>query len=214
MENLEQSLNYKFMARRTKERRFRINHAVLGEGITEQWYLRHLKDHNGYTYSIRPSLFADVGIEKAEGIIDELVSGGCDSIIFLTDYDTIVAQNKKAEFDKLVQKYKDDEEVLICDSMPSIEYWFLLHFKYSTKLYATSDEVIKDLKNYIKVYSKKGKDLKTCAWFSKLVENDGIEKAIANAKKGLSKKEQEDVGKHFPFTKMHLAIEAFEKQKI
>jgi len=201
------------MGRARKERRFKLKYAVLGEGITEQWYLSHLKKYKGYIYNIRPSLFADVSIEKAEGIIDELLSGGCDQITFLTDYDSIVNQGKKDVFDKIVDKYKDIEEVLICDSMPSIEYWFLLHFKYTTKEYLNCEQVIKDLKTRISDYSKKEVYLKQDKWFKKLVENEGLSKANKNANIGLKHYERGDVGDHFPFSKMHQAIEQFEKQK-
>ena len=179
------------MARREKQVRYRFSFAVLGEGITEQWYLTHLKNLNGYNYSLRPKLFQDIGIEKAEGIIDELVSGGCDSVVFLTDYDTIVAQDKKDTFNKLVKKYEDKKEILIIESMPSIEYWFLLHFIYTTKEFANCDQVVRDLKKYIEVYSKKTVYLKTDKWFSILMNNGGLEKAIANAEKGLELKQKE-----------------------
>ncbi len=201
------------MGRREKQVRYRFSFAVLGEGITEQWYLTHLKNLNGYNYSLRPKLFQDIGIEKAEGIIDELVSGGCDSIVFLTDYDTIVAQDKKDTFNKLIAKYKNNDTILICNSMPSIEYWFLLHFIHTTREFANCDQVIRDLKKYIKNYSKSTTYLKTDRWFNILMKKGGLEKAKANAKNGLEKYEAGDIGKHFPFTKMHLAIEEFEKQK-
>jgi hypothetical protein len=45
-----------------------------------------------------------------------------------TNYDKIVNQNKIAEFEKLKGKYAETDEVLICETMPSIEFWFLLHF--------------------------------------------------------------------------------------
>jgi len=201
------------MRKLKKERRFNLKYAVLGEGITEQWYLNHLKKHNGYRFSIRPSLFADIGIEKAEGIIDELLSGGCDQVTFLTDYDIIVNQGKKGEFEKLVNKYKNIKEVLICDSMPSIEYWFLLHFAYTTKEFVSCDEIVKDLKNYIPDYSKKKSYLEKDKWFNQLIKNNSLNKAIFNATKGLKQYKNSNTGEHFPFSKMHLAIQEFDKQK-
>ncbi len=201
------------MARIRRERRLNLKYAVLGEGITEQWYLSHLKKHKGYTFNIRPSLFADISIEKAEGIIDELLSGGCDQITFLTDYDTIVNQGKKDVFEKLVNKYKGVEEVLICDSMPSIEYWFLLHFRYTTKEFLNCEEVIKDLKAHISDYSKKEVYLKQDKWFKKLLVDEGLNKAIKNANNGFKQYEKGNVGIHFPFTKMFQALNEFENQK-
>ncbi len=200
------------MARRQKDKRYKFKYAVLGEGITEQHYLTHLKDLKGYKYSIRPKLFQCIGIEKAEGIIDELLSGGCDQITYLTDCDTIVNQGKKIEFDKLVKKYAEVQEVLICDSMPSIEYWFLLHFAYTTKEFVNCDEVVRDIKRYISDYSKKKTYLETDMWFKTLINDGGLDKAMANAEKGFKLYQKGDVGEHFPFTKMHLAIEIFNEQ--
>ena len=201
------------MGRIKKTRRFKLKYAVLGEGITEQWYLNHLKKYKGYIYSIRPSLFADISIEKAEGIIDELISGGCDQITFLTDYDTIVNQGKKKEFEKLVNKYKNVDGIFICDSMPAIEYWFLLHFIYTTKEYLNCDEVIRDLKIHISDYSKKKVYLEKDKWFKLLIKNNGLDTAISNAKKGLKQYKKGNVGNHFPFSKMAVILEEFEKQK-
>jgi predicted ATP-dependent endonuclease of OLD family len=202
------------MARKQKDKRFRFNYAVLGEGITEQWYLHHLKRYRDYKFSIRPVLFADIGIEKAEWIIDELVSGGCNSIVFLTDYDTIVNQGKRDAFERLRNKYKGIDEVLICESMPSIEFWFLLHFKFTTKEFMLCEEVVAELKNHIEVYSKSAKNLQTKKWFNILMENNGLVAAKINAEKGLRLYNAGNVGEYFPFTKIHLAIKEFEKQKI
>lgn len=195
------------------KRKLRLKTAVLGEGITEQFYLKHLKEKLGYNYSIKPSLFNDIGIEDAEGIIDDLISVGCDNIVFLTDYDTIVSQNKKNAFDKLVKKYAGNKSILICESMPSIEYWFLLHFIYTTKEFTKCEEVEAELKNHIKDYKKSIKYLKTDKWFSILMENEGLEKAKGNAEKGIKAFNQGNIGQYFPFSKVHLAIEEFEKQK-
>ncbi|QZT36930.1 RloB family protein [Halosquirtibacter xylanolyticus] len=201
------------MSRKRKGRGLNLKYAVLGEGITEQWYLKHLKDLKGYKYSIRPSLFADIGIEKAEDIIDELISGGCDQIFFLTDYDTIINQNKKAQFKKLVDKYKDEEGVFICDSMPSIEYWFLLHFTYTTKEYLNYEQIEQDLKKHIPDYKKKIKYLTEDRWFKQLMSNGDLDKACSHAQKGLKKYQKGNVGEHFPFTKIADIIREFEKQK-
>ena len=143
------------MGRKQKNKRLKLRYEVLGEGITEQWYLQHLKEHENFVYAIRPSLFSDVSIEKAEGIIDELVTGGCDHITFLTDYDTIVSQGKQEVFDRIKNKYADNKNVLICESMPAIELWFLLHFVYTTKEFMNCAQVVEDLKNYLPEYEKK-----------------------------------------------------------
>jgi RloB-like protein len=122
--------------RQTENRLLRTNYVVLGDGQSEQYYLKHLKKLKNYKYAIRPSLFASITIETAENIIDELLSGGCNQIIYFTDYDTIIAQGKQQQFDTLKNKYANRTEVLICESMPSIEFWFLLHFQKTTREYS------------------------------------------------------------------------------
>ncbi len=117
------------MSRAKGNRRFKIMYAVLGDGLTEQFYLKHLKEIRGYNYATRPSLFDNIEISQARDIIDELLKGGTDGIVYLTDYDIIINQGRKIEFDKLKRKYQNTPQVLICETMPSIEFWFLLHYQ-------------------------------------------------------------------------------------
>jgi len=37
---------------------------------------------------------------------------------------------------------------------PSFEVWYLMHFRYSTKQYVSSAEVVKELRKYVKDYEK------------------------------------------------------------
>ena len=47
-----------------------------------------------------------------------------------------------------------DSGVELLLSNPCLEIWFLQHFRYSTKSYASNDEVIRDLTTYIPGYKK------------------------------------------------------------
>jgi len=105
------------MARKTRDRKLRMRYAVLGEGRTEQYYLKHLKATKDYGYSIKPSLFKRLTIEGTEEIIDELLSGGTNKIIYLFDYDTVVNQAKQQKFNKLKKKYAQIPEVFLCETM-------------------------------------------------------------------------------------------------
>lgn len=173
-----------------------------------------MKKHGNYKFSIKPSLFADISIEKAERVIDELLDGGCDHITFLTDYDTIVSQDKKKKFDELVKRYSGYEEVLICESMPSIEIWFLLHFAFSTQEFTSFKDIERVLKEKLPDYEKTKEFLMQERWFKDLIANGGLAKAMLYSKRLLKQYTEEDVGQYFPFTKMHLAIDEFEKQKM
>lgn len=60
-------------------------------------------------------------------------------------------------------------------SNPCFEIWYLLHFRYSTRLYGSNEEVIKDLGSYISDYSK-SKDVYD------LIENK-LDDAFVNTKR-------------------------------
>ena len=60
----------------------------------------------------------------------------------------------KSQITAFKTKYKSKENLIICESNPSIEFWFLLHFEKTTAS-TTSKEIEEKLKNYIDQYAKK-----------------------------------------------------------
>jgi hypothetical protein len=200
------------MARQSGKRQTRKTYVVLGDGQTEQYYLKHLRTLKGYKYSIRPSLFASITIETAGSIIDEYLSGGCDQIMYFTDYDTIVNQNKIAEFEKLKGKYTETNEVFICETMPSIEFWFLLHFHKTTREFSNANEVVTLFLKYLSGYSKGEAYLKNAKWVETLCASGKLNQAINNSTLVMAEKEKNQAS-HSPYSKAHIAIEYFEKQK-
>lgn len=182
------------------------------DGQTEQFYLQHLKKLKGYKYKVYPSLFDDISIDIVENKIDELLSGGCDLIVYFTDYDVIVNQDKYIDFKELARKYENVTEVIICESMPSIEFWFLIHYKKTTKEFRNADEVCRDLKNYIPAFSKSKNFLKSAKWVEQLCGDGKLELACNNAKEILKEKKKGNVGTHFPFTNAHIGIDYFNKK--
>ena len=117
------------MPRKTslKQRRSPIP-TIIGAGITEQWYFTHLKALRGYRAKIRPRFF---GTETAAGLDKKIEEVLRDEGIAICVFDTDVSTWNETECKKLAalqKKYEGNASVLLCDSMPSIEYWFLLHF--------------------------------------------------------------------------------------
>lgn len=201
------------MARHTQRRDTRKVMVVLGDGKTEQHYLTHLKKLKKYKFTIRPSLFSNITIENVEYYIEEHLSGGCNNIIYITDYDTIVNQHKLEKFNKLKRKYAQKKEVLICETMPSIEFWFLLHFCKTTTEFASCDDVTRFLKRYLPDYDKSESYLKSSKWVESLCSDNGLEYAIRNSELVLKEKTLGDKGDHFPFSNIHNAIALFEETK-
>ena len=201
------------MARKSKRKSQRKTVFVLGDGQTEQYYFDHLKNIHGYSYKIRPRLFNNLTIESAENHIDQLLSGDADLIFYITDLDIIINQNKQSKFQNFIRKYKNNQNVLILGSMPSIEYWFILHFYKTTKRFRNSSEAEKELSKKIKDYSKQKGFLENPKWVEALCEDNNLNNAIKRAKEVLSEKNSEQSDEYFPFTKIHNAIEHFEKLK-
>ncbi len=201
------------MPRSKRHKRLRTKYTVLGDGLTEQYYLKHLKAIKGYKYSIYPSLFDAITIESAETKIDELLSGGCDLIVYFTDFDTIITQVKEDKFVALKKKYADIPEVLICESMPCFEFWLVLHFNKTTREFRSAGEVAHELRKFMTRFRKRKNFLEKSGWVEELCSEDRLETAIKNATEILDQKENHDTGKHFPFTRVHSGIEVFEKHK-
>jgi hypothetical protein len=200
------------MGRKIGNRPLRTKFVVLGDGQTEQYYLKHLKEIKGYDYSIRPRFFNSITIELAESIIDELITGGCDRIVYITDYDTIVKQKKLSKYIRIIKKYRKLCFVLICESMPSIEFWFLLHYVKTTKIFMSADEVIIELKKQMPEFSKQRTFLENSRWVEDLLSDGKLEVAKQHASEILTEKENGNVGDFFPYTKVGIGMEWFENR--
>ena len=78
----------------------------------------------------------------------------------------------KKRLDKLKKRYAKSDKVLLCDSFPSIEYWFLLHYADTNRYFGTSKAVNRELKKHQPKFDKTESFLKNVAWVSDL-ESDG-----------------------------------------
>lgn len=91
-------------------------------------------------------------------------------------------------------------------SVPSFEYWLLIHFKPSTKPYSATyrksigDQVIDDLKVFMPDYKKTQRGV-----FNRLLQQGMLDGAIANAKRILATaKKNQNMN---PSTNVHELIE-------
>lgn len=170
------------MARRRETRSMREPlPTVIGAGITEKWYFRHLKDLCGYKMEVKPKYFGSDTAYDMQKLVDNVLAMGGKAICVF-DMDTThwdaAEKERKEQFMKL---YADNPDVILCDSMPSIEYWFLLHFEKTNKHFENSDKVIDVLEHYMP-YEKKEKFLDNASWVKQLVSDDRMQTAINNAR--------------------------------
>lgn len=171
------------MARRRKERELRRSRiTVIGEGLTERWYFDHLRTVMGYRYDCKPRFFTHQSYQEMRKLIDwVLLNEGiavciCDADITLTN------PEEKKRLDEMKKAYATEEgKVFICDSMPSIEFWFLLHYLETSKQFQTSDEVAQVLRHYMPTFQKRSTFLEKVQWVKDLCADDKLQLAYNRA---------------------------------
>ena len=139
---------------------------VSGGQNTERYYFIHISNLTDYKFKIVPEYFGDesnyteVFPKRIKGILEK----NTDAKIFCVfDWDTIFDNednlNKHKAFESEIQTDIDNGSVILCPSMPSIEYWFLLHFENHTQLIKTNGNAIGFLAPHIKSWFASDKKL-------------------------------------------------------
>lgn len=67
--------------------------------------------------------------------------------------DTDINQNKQEQIDK-AKEICNKNNIELITSTPTFEYWYILHFCYTTKIYQSSEQVKNEMKNKIENYSE------------------------------------------------------------
>lgn len=170
------------MARRKNEsQKLReILPVVIGAGITEQWYFRHLKQFVGYRIDVRPRFFGSDNAYDMQKLVEEVLSIG-GTVICVYDMDTtqtdVIEKERKEKF---VSIYQTNPNVILSGSMPSIEYWFLLHYEKTNRYFGTSKRVIKALNKYME-FEKTETFLEKPGWVEALLADGRMQQAMRNA---------------------------------
>ena len=184
---------------------------ISGGKNTERYYFVHISNLTDYKFKIIPEYFGDesnyteVFPKRIKAILDK----NADAKIFCVfDWDTVfdnqTNQEKHRAFESEIQADIDDGRVVLCPSMPSIEYWFLLHFKNHTSLIKDNANVIGILAPYMKDYFssnkklsktlKRGKFIEFPQWVENLCSEGKLELAILRAESNINiAKENDDL---------------------
>lgn len=170
------------MARKIENRiQKRRSVTLIGEGITEQYYFTHIRNLFSYRYTIKPYYFSVTSLVEMDKKIAEAIQDGGFAIAI---FDADVASRNEAEKKKLEsirKKYANRKNVLLCDSLTSIEYWFLLHYENTNRFFKDSAATEKALRKYISDYEKKEKFLQEMKWVSDLCADEKLESAKTRA---------------------------------
>lgn len=171
------------MARRveTKSKREPMP-TIIGAGITEQYYFTHLKTIFDYRIKVRPRFF---GNETADGMAKKIAEVIADGGTAICVYDADVStwnEVERGKLEKLRTRYAKNKRVILCDSMPAVEYWFLLHYKNTNRHFGTSGAVIQELKHFLPDYEKNEKFLGNRKWVTDMCSEGKLDQAIVRAK--------------------------------
>ena len=170
------------MARKESTTQFKESiPTIIGAGITEKWYFTHLQAKYRVRMKIRPRFFGKETLFTLEKKLTEVLKNGGRAIVV---FDADVSTWNKAEKERLEtmkSKYAKNNRVLLCDSMPSIEYWFLLHYVNTNRHFGTSKAVIMELVKHIKEFDKTETFLKNQKWVDDMSADGRLESAAQRA---------------------------------
>lgn len=176
---------------------------ISGGSNTERYYFTHINDLTEHKFNIRPRYFGDESsyTEAFPKRIQEILSSNHDARVFCVfDWDTVYGNEARLmnhrEFEEQFKEEIAAGSVTLCPSMPSIEYWFLLHFDDYTQFLKNYGEVSNVLGPYIKPcfpnpkkslksLLKRQKYLEDSTWVRNLCAEGKLDTAIERAEKNI-----------------------------
>ena len=197
--------------------------AVIGEGITEKYYIESLRGFS--LFDVRPQELGKKAsnIKELEKTIRKSISDGYDEVYCLIDMDGKRDGTNKANYETLKRKYHEKThgnkkkgiqcKVYFIETERCTELWFLYHFTQSaiTKEFRSYNELERELHKYRPQYEKSDKYFRSIADLHKELTQKqepkgSLKNAIRNSKSSIVSKERDD--RHYSYSEIHLLFEA------
>lgn len=193
------------MARNRNNRKAKFSIAIVGEGPTEWHYFNNMKQVKRFPYKLSPDLPKHSDYKYIFQKAKQLGSVGYDKIFCVLDVDVFKNDAaKEAKYQKEKKKILKDSRIEIFETMPCIEYWFLLHYvNYSSKIYPTYNSLKNELKKYLSDYEKSNEYFKKLKIYETLITTGDLEKAKSSVDR--LRKEIND-NKLFPYSEIDLLL--------
>lgn len=165
---------------------------ILGEGITEFFFLNSLKDDYNVLRSVKPDYPKNTNLEELEGEIKKAIRD-FNRVFCIIDMDNKQEGKERLNYLELKNRYhnqyfKDDKKGIDClvrfyETDRCAELFFLYYFSYTTKKFQSYDALAKVLNSHCE-YEKTVKFLKTHPLHPYFKKKGGsLDTAIKNAKK-------------------------------
>lgn len=180
---------------------------ISGGSKTERWYFRHISDLTEYHFNLKPEYF---GSESSyctvfPRLVREILARNAGAKVFCVfDWDTVYHDSSRlrnhAQFETALASEISSGTVVLCPSMPCIEYWFYLHFCDDTSFYRNYQRVSGVLAPFLKScfpnpgisfknLMKKGKYLQDSTWVYNLIHRGDMNMAMERAEATITRAE-------------------------
>lgn len=193
--------------------------AVVGEGITEKYYIESLKGLSPFNIEPRALGQRASSLKDLEKSIKKSIDQGYDEVYCLIDMDGKQEGKSKEDYTRLKNVYHDKIhgrkkdgiqcKVMFIETDRCTELWFLFHFKYTTKNYSSYKELEKDLREYRPNYDKSEKYFRSVNLHKDFTNKDvggSFGNAISNGKKSIGSMQSD--GRRHTYTEIHILLEA------
>lgn len=143
--------------------------AVVVDGQTEYWYLQMLKQNEpNILFDITPKILQKKNIDQQYELITTLSEEEYDKVFWIIDLDVLLKEEREkksnpSSLQKFLAYYKrlsKNQKVVVIVNNPCLEYWFLLHFRKTTKIFTACADAEREVSQHLKGYEKTEKFFK------------------------------------------------------
>ena len=143
--------------------------AVVVDGQTEYWYLQMIKQNEpNILFDITPKILQKKNIDQQYELVTTLSEEEYDKVFWIVDLDVLLKEEreKKNSTSSLQQflnywcKLSKQEKIVVIVNNPCLEYWFLLHFQMTNKVFTSCADAEKQVSQHLKGYEKTEKFFK------------------------------------------------------
>ena len=143
--------------------------AVVVDGETEKWYLEMLKQNEpDVLFNITPKILQKKNINQQYELVTDLSEEEYDKVFWIVDLDVLLKEerekkNSTSSLQKFLtywQQLSKQNKVVVIVNNPCLEYWFLLHFQKTNKVFTACTDAEKEASQHLKGYEKTEKFFK------------------------------------------------------
>ena len=155
--------------RRGEKRQTQQSFAVVVDGETEYWYLQMLK-HNepNIPFNIKPQILQKKNIKQQYELVTDLSEEEYDKVFWIVDLDVLLKEEREKKsnpsslqkFLSYWQQLSKQNKVVVIVNNPCLEYWFLLHFQKTNKVFTACADAEKQVSQKLEGYEKTEKFFK------------------------------------------------------